>query len=449
MKPNKNSRICVIGAGSAGLSAAYFLKKRGYQNVTVLEKAGKVGGKCNSITYGGKSFDLGANYITSSYKQVMKLAKEMKAEMFTESSISAFDPQNNTFLSLLKAVSAESSIWAIFFQSIKFVFKRWKLYSIMPPDKAGFKNISQYPELCQTFDKWLDSEGLSDLKTMFKIPISLMGYSDLNEIPTAYALSYMKIGTFMNLSLAAINPHIMGYPKRFKEGYQRFLEKISWQLDVIYDAEILKINREYNLISIDFKQHEQHLDKISSSSHHAIFDYLIVATPLDSVNLLGLFEDWSETEKALFSKIFYDPYTVTTYRSKQLEKLSAVNFTLPEPQFGEPYVVTKQFADNDLVSFYTRSKYSQAVPKEQILKNNEVYAQKMGGKLEGEYYTYDEWAYFPHVSSQNLAEGFYEQFEQLQGKRNTFYTGGLLAFELVENIINYSKNLVETHFPKN
>jgi hypothetical protein len=34
----------------------------------------------------------------------------------------------------------------------------------------------------------------------------------------------------------------------------------------------------------------------------------------------------------------------------------------------------------------------------------------------------------------------------MQGKNKTFFVGGLMAFELIEPIINYSENLVETHF---
>lgn len=61
---DSNARIAIIGAGPAGLSTAWFLLKNGFHNVTVLEKLGRVGGLCKSITIDGMSYDIGANYVT-------------------------------------------------------------------------------------------------------------------------------------------------------------------------------------------------------------------------------------------------------------------------------------------------------------------------------------------------------------------------------------------------
>ena len=61
---DKRSRIAIIGAGPAGLSAAWMLGKQGFHDVTVLEKLGRVGGLCKSLTIDGLSYDLGADYLT-------------------------------------------------------------------------------------------------------------------------------------------------------------------------------------------------------------------------------------------------------------------------------------------------------------------------------------------------------------------------------------------------
>lgn len=47
---DKNTRICIIGGGPAGLSAGMYLEKKGYENYSILEKSDRVGGKCWSLT---------------------------------------------------------------------------------------------------------------------------------------------------------------------------------------------------------------------------------------------------------------------------------------------------------------------------------------------------------------------------------------------------------------
>jgi monoamine oxidase len=106
----KQARICIIGAGAAGLSTAYFLKQRGYQDVVVLEKKGRVGGLCCSISYKSRSFDLGANYLTPAYKEVLKLAREVGAELYSEGPGQVYDPiasehrDQPVFKSIMEAV---------------------------------------------------------------------------------------------------------------------------------------------------------------------------------------------------------------------------------------------------------------------------------------------------------------------------------------------------------
>ena len=42
---DKDIRICIIGGGPAGTSAAMYLEKSGYDNYVIYEKTDRVGGK--------------------------------------------------------------------------------------------------------------------------------------------------------------------------------------------------------------------------------------------------------------------------------------------------------------------------------------------------------------------------------------------------------------------
>lgn len=46
-----------------------------------------------------------------------------------------------------------------------------------------------------------------------------------------------------------------------------------------------------------------------------------------------------------------------------------------------------------------------------------------------------------------MKDGFYDKIEnQLQGQQNTYYVGGLMAFELTERNSSYSMDLISKHF---
>ncbi|HID29705.1 MAG TPA: FAD-binding protein, partial [Desulfobacterales bacterium] len=52
---DRKARILILGAGPGGLSAAHFLSRHGFKNVTVFEKLGRVGGMCRSVTEDNQS----------------------------------------------------------------------------------------------------------------------------------------------------------------------------------------------------------------------------------------------------------------------------------------------------------------------------------------------------------------------------------------------------------
>lgn len=72
-------KICVIGAGIAGLTSAFKLTKAGY-DVTVFEKENFVAGRTRSIEVNGFILDTGAQFFYSAYKNVFSICKELGIE---------------------------------------------------------------------------------------------------------------------------------------------------------------------------------------------------------------------------------------------------------------------------------------------------------------------------------------------------------------------------------
>src|ERR671939_727421 len=76
---DKNRRVVIVGAGPAGLTAAYELCKAGVPSV-VLEKDVVVGGISRTVNYKGYHFDIGGHRFFTKVKAVDAMWREVLAE---------------------------------------------------------------------------------------------------------------------------------------------------------------------------------------------------------------------------------------------------------------------------------------------------------------------------------------------------------------------------------
>jgi oxygen-dependent protoporphyrinogen oxidase len=76
-------RAVVVGAGIAGLTAAYRLSRSGFA-VTVLEARATVGGRLSTLAKDGYRFDLAASMMLNSYRRTVALVAELGLETEVE-----------------------------------------------------------------------------------------------------------------------------------------------------------------------------------------------------------------------------------------------------------------------------------------------------------------------------------------------------------------------------
>lgn len=437
------ARIGIIGAGPAGLATAHRLRQRGFESVTVLEKSPDIGGLCLTYEFEGRAFDLGANYVTSSYRRILQMAEEVGAKLYVETDASFFDTGSRRYQSIFRTARGSTSLLKFGYDSVRYLWKRHRLDDQLPA--TGYASVDSRKDLVCTFAEWLRAEGLEDLSTLFEIPITLMGYGGLDEIPAPYALTYMNVRTVIDLMIFGSLP-FHRWPRRFVNGFQRFWERIAEPLDVRTDVRIESVKRTADGVTVTAGFPTRVGDRIEHHEETVQFDWLVLCCPLQT-EVTSQFLDLTDPERDLFDRITLNPFCVTTFELRGGGKglpTRLVNVTpVPARASARPTILTQQFGNNPLVTFYTPVSGDGEHVRDAVIEGVRDFAAELGIELGDEPVTWDSFPYFPHVGVEEIRRGWYRELEGMQGGNRTFYNGGVMAFELVEPIVEYSEALVD------
>jgi len=444
MKKDPGTRICIIGAGAAGLSAAYFLKENGYQNVTVLERDSSVGGKCRSLRVDGINHDMGAVEFTPFYRNTLSLMKKLGVAHARVAPMNLVDSTTFQFMDIWMLfgnagiVTVARAIFLYLFHLIKNgKYLRKPGYHVIPGD------------LARPFDDWLGAHGMKAIRNLFIIPLTCYGYGRLKDIPAVYVLKYVNFSNMVTMIKASILKMCRinyGWPRRVADGFQRLFEELEKTLDdVRRDVRITGIAR-------NGKSEGSILVNLAGETDPLEFDDLIVAFPPETGAMASMGFDMSPDEKKIFDAIIHQPYFTTACRVKGLEP--GIHLTLVKhgrievPGNGSPLLVYRQTEKSDVAVVYT-SLGSDDVRDEPVISreiHDAIVRTLSGTGMEVEILETRRWDYFPHVGTAELRGGFYEKLVLLQGLKNTYYTGALLNFESVEHVVEYSKRLVDEYY---
>ncbi len=414
MKKKKDIRICVVGAGPAGLTAAETLRDRGYTDITLLEKQNHSGGKCRSFRHAGLSYELGAGIVSGNNRMVLDLVEKygIKTERTETSSVMIMDSKTGKPLKPPGWTEKLTLIYQLVFKYRKLVTR---FRTIAEP---GWSKIDR--ELCVPFSQWADKKGIDLVAKELAKYFTGFGYGYFDEIPAAYVLKYYSWET----SNAFLHKAIYKFP----DGIQGLWNAVAKTHRVLYDTTIKRIERDKTVT-------------VTAAAERLQFDALIITSPLDeALNFL----DASSEESSLFSKILYYDYrdyacTVTGF--PKITGFIPGNFV--SARSGYPVFWYKRYPDDDYYIFYVICDWK--ISDEEVLENIKKTVRPLGGKV-----THLEkaahWKYFPHVTPEEMRKGYFDKLENLQGKNRTFYAGELPNFSTVDQSASYAKRLVERFF---
>ena len=160
-------------------------------------RAASAGGKCLTAQL-RRSLDFDhrtANYITSDYTEVLRLAEEFDAALYAEAktTTASLPPDGApSFTSPLSLLTAKASFVSVLHAALRYLWIRWLLRKII--DRPGFAGVRHREELCRSFAAWLADNHLAVLMPMFAIPITAMGYGALEEMLAPYAIKVHESG---------------------------------------------------------------------------------------------------------------------------------------------------------------------------------------------------------------------------------------------------------------
>ncbi|CAB4312074.1 unnamed protein product [Prunus armeniaca] len=430
-----NTRIGIVGAGPSGLSAAYALVKLGYSNVTVLEKYHTVGGMCESVEIEGNIYDLGGQVLAANSAPVIfHLAKETGSEL---------EEMDSHKLALIDNTTGE-------YQDIKVADDYVSVISLTLElqDKAassgriGVHAVSEYAS--DLTPVYLERHGFKSVPKSVAYGYTASGYGYIQDMPYAY------IHEFTRTSMA-------GKIRRFKGGYTSLWKKISESLPIVHcNTEVLEIRRHSDCVSVDVKSCNgevkvMEFDKIIISGSFPLKNGRTYRSlPSHPAEHESEVMEMGDVEKELFSKVQTIDYYTTVLKIKGIEHMPMGFYYFDEyinnpATIGHPVAMQRFFADTDIFLFWSYGN-SVNITGPTVTKLAIDAAKLIGGEVR-EVVLQRRFKYFPHVGSQEMVDGFYEKLEsQLQGFKNTYYVGGLMAFELTERNSSYAMGLVCKHF---
>ncbi|XP_050371520.1 uncharacterized protein LOC126789414 [Argentina anserina] len=428
------TRIGIVGAGPSGLSAAYALVKLGYSNVTVLEKYHSVGGMCESVDIEGNIYDLGGQVLAANSAPVIfHLAKETASEL---------EEMDSHKLALIDNATGEYEDIKVADDYVSVISLTLELQDkVKNSGRIGIHALSEFAS--HSTPSYLERQGFSSIPKSVAYGYTASGYGYVEDMPYAY------IHEFTRTSMA-------GKIRRFKGGYTSLWKKISKSLPMVRcNTEVLAVRRYSDYVSIDVKKSDGEIqnmvfDKIIISGSFPLNYGRTYRSPSHSTEHKIEVMDMSDGEKELFSKVQTIDYYTTVLKVKGLEHMPIGFYYFSEyisnpATIGHPVAMQRFFADTDIFLFWS---YGNSVdimgPTVTELAIEAV--KRIGGEIK-EVVLQRRFKYFPHVDSQAMMNGFYDKVEsELQGMRNTYYVGGLMAFELTERNSSYAMALVCKHF---
>ncbi len=253
----KNHRTIIIGAGPAGLTAAYELVIQGSRPI-VLEKDTMVGGLARTVTYKGYRFDIGGHRFFTKVHEVNQLWHDMLGDDFIRVSRQSRIYYKDKFYDYpLNLLNTLSNLRLIESSAILLSYVKWKMFPYREEE---------------SLDKWVTNRfGRRLYRTFFQSYTEKVWGIPCSKIHADWAAQRIK-GLSLKSVLSNVffkGNHVKSlidefYYPRLGPGmmWQRFQEKVESQGGQVYlNTKVVRVRREGRQIkSINVQRGEKKIE---------------------------------------------------------------------------------------------------------------------------------------------------------------------------------------------
>ncbi|KAH6895740.1 hypothetical protein B0T10DRAFT_557921 [Thelonectria olida] len=426
--------VVVIGGGSSGAYAATKLQRMG-KSVVVVERHDVFGGHTSSYHVPGtnKTIDYGVQgYGDEKVIREHFASFDIPLEQLPLSETS-FGTSNYVDFRNGRVVpnfTFSTHLEDFKNQSIKYPYLYYSTRLPTPVPK----------DFLLPFRDFLAKYGLED--TAYNFYYNLEGFGDLLSQTTLYVLKY-----FNREYLAVLDPDYKGALVTARRYNQELYVK-SQQLigdNALVSSRALSATRNKHGVTV-LVQTPNGLKTIAAKK-------LLVAMPPLLSNMVPLALD--DSEHSLFSRFAAMGWYVGLVRASGLPAGFAYQNTRPDtlhnlPKLPALYQMSPtEVPDTYLVRYGSSTYLDDSVVKADIVRTfNRVRGAVLGKKANGlepaELLVYSShWPFNLHVSSEDIAKGFYNKLDDLQGYRNTWYTGAAIVSHATGALWNFTDHLVD------
>lgn len=438
--------VCVIGAGPSGVMAAYTAEGAGL-TTALFEKNNFVGGKTKTVMVDGRVFPMGA--VTDNRRLrngIDDLVKQFNTPILVDF------PGDYQFR------EGETTVEPFVFASSFWEYLSWALYilkrlvflgkSVYQPD--GY--LVSGNALFQPTRNFLESRWITaGVTETFWHWMTCLGYGQVKETPMMFLVKYIPIyslGYAVQLAFGGLIPFVEELPQNRFVVMEKLLQSMVATLrgSVYLSTEITEVSFGEHDTTLTFLVNGGPAQQVSCGTT------IVAFAPVPGDIDLFAPPDVGGTLLSLASEInVMNYYSVLLQDTDDFfEQVGTYHITPRDEVPDNPakillYLKLYNKVGGPVVGYYlTPSSKTDEQAKQEILA---FYSEHIGKNVtESSILAFEPWLnYFPHPLTEALESGFFQKFDDLQGKSRQFYVGGLFNFELVQSSMEHGRFIVEKY----